>query len=95
MREVLIILAILLPSAFVLGYFIKCASRGKWLTLREWWKDSPKSLKPPPLPNFDDPRVVSVYVILCDTLTIPPPGEHWEGHTARRIVAALFPPDGE
>jgi len=43
--------------------------------------------KNPPI-AFDDPRVQTVYRILCDT-TEPPPEEHWEGFVARRIVAAL------
>jgi hypothetical protein len=42
--------------------------------------------------RWDDPRVQAVYKILCDTTLKVPRGEHWEGHTARLIVAALFPP---
>lgn len=44
------------------------------------------------LPEWNDPRVQIVYEILCDIdlCTPPNPEEHWEGWTARNIVAALF-----
>lgn len=44
------------------------------------------------LPPFNDPRVRVVYEVLCDTSEAgspPTAAEHWEGYTARRIVAAL------
>ena len=46
------------------------------------------------LPSFDDQRVQRVYGLLCDTSEAAqaPDGEHWEGFTARRIVAALASP---
>lgn len=36
--EVLIILAILLPSAVVLGYFIECVYQGRWIPPCEFWR---------------------------------------------------------
>jgi hypothetical protein len=49
----------------------------------------------PDAPEFDDDRVRIVYELLCSS-DAPPPSEHWEGWTARRIVAALCPtPDAE
>jgi hypothetical protein len=44
-----------------------------------------------PAVPFEDPRVQAVYGVLCDTDTLPPEGEHWEGFVARRIVNALLP----
>ena len=41
-----------------------------------------------PKARFDDPKVQSVYAILCEDAE-PPKGEHWEGFAARRIVDAL------
>ena len=41
-----------------------------------------------PISQFDDPRVQTVYEILCADAA-PPKGEHWEGFIARRIVDAL------
>ena len=35
-----------------------------------------------PVANFDDPRVKTVYDILCSDKT-PPSGEHWEGFAAQ------------
>lgn len=51
------------------------------------------SLPAPPAPEatWEDPRVQTVYGLVCDG-TEPPEGEHWEGFLARRIVAALYPP---
>ena len=40
------------------------------------------------LPEWDDVSVQAVYELLCSE-DVPPEGEHWEGFTARRIVAAL------
>lgn len=36
--EVLVILAILLPSAVVLGYFIECSYQGRWIHPKEFWR---------------------------------------------------------
>lgn len=41
-----------------------------------------------PLTKWSDERVQKVYDILCSDET-PPPEQHWEGWTARRIVDAL------
>ena len=41
-----------------------------------------------PVAKFDDPKVQSVYEILCND-EAPPKSEHWEGFIARRIVDAL------
>lgn len=41
------------------------------------------------VPPFDDERVQIVYGLICDTDTLPPEGEHWDGFVSRRIVAAL------
>ncbi|MGX9392525.1 hypothetical protein ACWX0K_20540 [Nitrobacteraceae bacterium UC4446_H13] len=42
------------------------------------------------LPSFDDADVQIAYRILCQVDENTPPGdEHWEGFTARRIIAAL------
>jgi hypothetical protein len=50
--------------------------------------------KPKPIAQFDDPRVQTVYEILCAD-EAPPKGEHWEGFIARRIVDALAKPEQE
>lgn len=42
-----------------------------------------------PTVQFEDPKVQTVYAILCENAK-PPEGEHWEGFAARRIVDALF-----
>jgi hypothetical protein len=42
------------------------------------------------LAEWEDQRVQLVYELLCDQVA-PPAEEHWEGFSARRIVAALFP----
>jgi hypothetical protein len=42
----------------------------------------------PPVAQFDNPRVQTVYEILCGH-DDPPMGEHWEGWVSRRIVDAL------
>ncbi|AET91056.1 hypothetical protein BYI23_B004490 [Burkholderia sp. YI23] len=42
-----------------------------------------------PVAKFDDPRVQTVYELICDGQE-PPKGEHWDGFVARRIVDALF-----
>jgi hypothetical protein len=41
-----------------------------------------------PAAGWDDPSVQLVYRMLCDCEE-PPPGMHWEGWMARRIVAEL------
>lgn len=41
------------------------------------------------LPDFEDSDVQIVYGILCDTNLAPPAGDHWEGFSARHIVAQL------
>lgn len=43
-----------------------------------------------PLAPWDDEAVQVVYEILCDSETVPPEGEHWEGYWARWIVGALM-----
>lgn len=47
------------------------------------------------LPDFNDPRVQKVYALLCDSVLPPSPQQHWEGYTARRIVAALAEPKAQ
>ena len=42
------------------------------------------------LPDFNDPLVQAALAVLNDTETSPPEGEHWEGFSARRIVAAVL-----
>lgn len=42
-----------------------------------------------PATQFDDPRVQTVYSLLCNAEDAPPPEQHWEGWIARRIVDAL------
>jgi hypothetical protein len=41
------------------------------------------------LPKWGDPRVQTVYDLLCDDVVPRNRAEHWEGFLARRIVAAL------
>lgn len=41
------------------------------------------------LAKWDDPQVQAVYAILCESEMPPNKGEHWEGYTARKIVAAI------
>mgnify|MGYP000128344972 CR=1 FL=1 len=42
------------------------------------------------LAEWEDPRVQTVYEMLCDHDERPAnPEEHWEGYIARRIVAVL------
>lgn len=41
-----------------------------------------------PVAKWDDPRVQAVYQTLCSE-EVPPPAQHWEGWTARRIVDAI------
>jgi NTP pyrophosphatase (non-canonical NTP hydrolase) len=49
------------------------------------------------LPAWEDPRVQTVYNMLCDpALDTPPnPEEHWEGWVSRNIVKALCPSQPE
>ena len=47
-----------------------------------------------PVASFDDPRVQTVYKILCSPVQ-PPADEHWEGFTARLIADALATPADE
>ena len=41
------------------------------------------------LSPFEDERVQIVYDLICDTETVQPKGEHWDGFVSRRIVGAL------
>ena len=42
-----------------------------------------------PLAAWEDPRVQAAYQVLCDDEPPPNPAEHWEGYSARRIVAEI------
>jgi hypothetical protein len=44
---------------------------------------------PDQLPDWNDPRVQTVYALVSDPDSMPPDGEHWDGWVSKRIVAAL------
>jgi hypothetical protein len=48
-----------------------------------------KPTSPKTLPDREDPRVKMIYELLADAEFLPPPGELWEVHAARHIVADL------
>ncbi|WP_250533484.1 hypothetical protein [Caballeronia sp. AZ10_KS36] len=52
--------------------------------------NAPAASSAEPKAAFDDPRVQTVYELICDG-TEAPQGEHWDGFISRRIVDALFP----
>jgi hypothetical protein len=52
----------------------------------EWAKDMLKQEEP--IAQWEDPRVQAVYEVLV-SFDPPPPEQHWEGWTARRIVECL------
>jgi hypothetical protein len=83
-----------IDGALTSGYQgVAPAPAGHWL--EPWWRKGravaeQQAAQPPqePAAKWGDPRVQTVYELLCEN-EAPPDGQHWEGWLARRIVDAL------
>lgn len=73
---------------------IRAAMRANGIMFPSVWRELLEAAPQPvaqgePAAEWADPRVQIVYEILANSEDEPPPGQHWEGWAARRIVDAL------